>query len=303
MALRQSAGKMDAAKVALGSGLVSLAVLALKFGAYCLTGSVALLSDALESIVNVATAVAAWIALRVSARPPDKTHPFGHSKAEYFSAVIEGVLIVVAAIFILREAYSGFLHPKMPEAPWMGLAVNGVATMGNALWGLTLLRLGDRARSPALVADGRHLLADVVTSGGVLAGVALTVLTGRAWLDPLLAAAVAVYILWSGWRLVRESVGGLMDEAVPPELESQIRRLVAEHAEGALEAHALRTRRAGPLTFIEFHLVVPGDLTVKAAHEICDRLEEALRAEVKGCRVMIHVEPEGKAEHRGILVL
>lgn len=292
-----------AAKAALGSGLVSLIVLALKFGAYGLTGSVALLSDALESIVNVATAVAAWVALRVSARPPDKTHPFGHSKAEYFSAVIEGALIVVAAILILREAYAGFLKPKMPEAPWVGLAVSAVATVGNALWGLTLLRLGDRVRSPALVADGRHLLADVVTSGGVLAGVTLTVLTGRAWLDPLLAAAVAAYILWSGWRLVRESVGGLMDEAVPPELEAHIRRLVAAHAQGALQAHALRTRRAGPLTFIELHLVVPGDMTVKAAHEICDRLEDALRAEIKGCRVMIHVEPEGKAERRGMLVL
>lgn len=294
---------MNAGRMALGSGFLGLAVLALKFAAYGLTGSIALLSDALESIVNVATAVAAWLALRVSARPADQNHPFGHSKAEYFSAVTEGVLIVVAAFFILREAYLGFLHPKAPEASWVGLGVSAAASVVNALWGMALQRQGRRERSPALVADGQHLLADVVTSGGVLVGVTLAVLTGQTWLDPLLAGAVAVYILWSGWRLVRESVGGLMDEAVPPELERRIRRLVAEHAAGALEAHALRTRHAGPLIFIEFHLVVPGDLTVSAAHEICDRLEDALRTEVEGCRVMIHVEPEGKAEHRGILVL
>lgn len=291
------------ASIALGSVVVALLVLALKFLAYQVTGSVALYSDALESIINVAAAVAALIALRVSARPADATHPYGHSKAEYFSAVAEGVLIVLAALSIVREALPALQNPRTLEAPWNGLAINLGATVLNGLWAGVLLRTGRAARSPALLADGRHVLTDVATSVGVLGGVALAALTGIGWLDPALALLVAVNILWSGWQLVRESVGGLMDAGVDPQTEGRIRQLLSTHADGALEVHDLRTRHAGRLTFVEFHLVVPGTMTVQDAHAICDRLEEALFAELPGVAVTIHVEPPDKAKHHGVVVV
>jgi cation diffusion facilitator family transporter len=290
-------------RIAAGSVVIACAVLALKLGAWWLTGSVALFADALESVVNVAAAAAALVAVRFSAMPADANHPYGHTKAEYFSAVLEGALIIVAAIAILHEAWSAFLAPRAPEQAATGLAVSVVATAINAGWAAVLYRQGRRARSPALLADGRHLVADVVTSMGVILGVGAVALTGILWLDPLLAAATAVNILWSGGRLVRESVGGLMDEAVEPVLLGRIRGAVSAHAEGALEAHDLRTRHAGRITFIEFHLVVPGSLSVDAAHGICDRIEAALKTEIEGAVITIHVEPEGKAKHHGVLVL
>jgi cation diffusion facilitator family transporter len=288
---------------ALGSIAVGLGVLALKLVAWRLTGSVALYSDALESIVNVAAAGAAFLALRVSAQPADPNHPYGHHKAEYFSAVVEGVLIVVAALSIMREAWHSFFEPRALVAPWTGLAVNGVASLVNAVWGWHLIRDGRRLRSPALLADGRHLMADVVTSVGVVLGLSLATVTGYAVLDPLLAGLVALNIIWSGAHLVRESVGGLMDEAAAPDVLARIRGIIAEHAEGALEAHDVRTRHAGRVTFIDFHLVVPGDMRVAEAHAICDRIEEVLREEIPGAVVIIHVEPEEKAKHRGVVVL
>ena len=290
-------------QLALGSLGVGLVVLALKFLAYRLTGSIALYSDALESIVNVATAVAALVAVHYSALPADANHPYGHSKAEYFSAVLEGVLIVVAAATILREAYLGVLDPRPLQGPFHGLLVNGLAGILNAAWCAVLIREGKRRASPALLADGRHLFTDVLSSAGVLAGVGLAAATGWAVLDPLLAACVALTILWSGWRLMRESVGGLMDEAVAPKLLARIREIISRHGGGAHEAHDLRTRQAGRVTFIDFHLVVPGSMPVSEAHDICDRIEQALREEVEHAVISIHVEPENKAKHAGIVVL
>ena len=175
--------------------------------------------------------------------------------------------------------------------------------MLNAFWAAFLFRASRSARSPALRGDAIHLLTDVVTSLAILAGVGVVMATGLLALDPLIAAAVAIYILWSGARLVRDSVGGLMDQAPPPAILERIRTLVREHAAGALEAHDLRTRHAGRLTFLEFHLVVPGAMRVDEAHAICDRIEAALRAEMAGIMVTIHVEPEGKAKHRGVVVV
>jgi len=171
------------------------------------------------------------------------------------------------------------------------------------VWAVVLLRRGGALRSPALVADGRHLAADVVASVGVLAGVGLVLATGYVWLDPLVAAGTACYILVSGGFVVRDSVGGLMDAAPAAEIVERIRTLVGQSAEGAIEAHDLRTRHAGRLTFLEFHLVVPGAMTVADAHEICDRVEATLKAEMEGLMITIHVEPEGKAKHRGVIVL
>ena len=295
---------MDRAqKAALASIVVGALVLALKFAAWWLTGSLALYSDALESIINVVAAAAAFVALRIAAQPPDADHPFGHHKAEYFSAVLEGVLIVVAALIILKDAYAGFLAPKPIDAPALGIAVNAVATVINAVWATALLRWGRAWRSPALAADGRHVMADVVTSGGVLFGTGLVAVTGWLVVDPAVAALVAVNILWSGWAMVRDSIGALMDRAASPDILARVRRLISEHAEGSLEAHDVRTRHAGAATFIEFHLVVPGEMTVQASHAICDRVEAALQGEIKGARVTIHVEPDEKAKRHGVLVL
>ncbi|HZH11199.1 MAG TPA: cation diffusion facilitator family transporter [Microvirga sp.] len=290
-------------KLAMGSIFVGALVFALKYAAYHLTGSIALYSDALESVINVVTAIAALMAIRVSAAPADANHPYGHHKVEYFSAVLEGVLIIVAAIMILREAYFGFFSPKMLDAPGMGLAANAVASAINGFWSWMLIRQGRRLRSPALAADGRHLLTDVVTSAGVLVGLVLVPVTGWTWLDSVLAAFVAVNILWSGWGLIKESIGGLMDEALPESTLSRVREIISSNAQGAIEAHDLRTRHAGKMTFIDFHLVVPGAMSVTDAHDICDRLERALKDEIEDALITIHVEPDNKAKHAGIVVL
>jgi cation diffusion facilitator family transporter len=292
-----------AVNLAAGSVAVALVVLALKAVAWWLTGSVALFADALESVVNVAAALAALAAVRYAALPADANHPYGHHKAEYFSAVLEGALILVAAFVILSETWSAFANPQPPDLTPTAAAIAVVATAINGAWCWWLFRRGRDLRSPALLADARHLFADVVTSLGVLVGVGLAVATGLIWLDPLLAALTAGNILFSGVRLVRESVGGLMDESVPEATRQRIRDILGSAAEGAIEAHDLRARHSGRSTFIEFHLVVPAAMTVEEAHGICDRVEAALRADLGEAVITIHVEPEGKAKHRGVVVL
>ncbi len=290
-------------RMAIGSIGIGIVVLAMKAAAWWLTGSAALFSDALETTVNVAAGVIALGALRVAAAPADDNHPYGHDKAEFFAAVIEGVLIVVAALSIFHHAWAVWSDPRPLQYPLQGISLNAVATVLNAGWSAMLLRAGRRLRSPVLVADGHHLLADVVTSCGVTLGVALVVLTGFLLLDPLLAAATGIYVLFAGMRVISSSVGGLMDAAPPAEVIQRIRALVAESAEGALEAHDLRMRYAGRLTFLEFHLVVPGTMTVADSHAICDRIEATLKAEMSNLEITIHVEPEAKAKQHGVLVL
>jgi cation diffusion facilitator family transporter len=304
MSLRFPTSTADKLKLAaVTSIIVAAVVMGLKYLAFWVTGSVALYSDALESIVNLITALVALYAIHISAQPADRRHQFGHHKAEYFSAVLEGVLIVVAALLIFREAYDALLRPRALSEPLRGLAINGVATAINAGWSFFLLTWGRRQRSPALVADGWHLVTDVATSVGVIVGLLLAMLTGWKVLDPALAALVGANILWAGWRLVRESVSGLMDEAVTAEVARHIRDVISTNAEGAIEAHDVRTRSAGRVTFIEFHLVVPGSMTVAASHRICDRIEEALQAAVHDAEVLIHVEPEEEAKQTGVPVV
>lgn len=279
-------------RLAAGSIGVGITVLGLKFLAWRVTGSVALYSDALESIINVATSLAAFAAIAISARPADAGHPYGHSKVEYFSTVLEGILIVIAAGAILREAWAGFQNPKPLDAPLLGLFINGCATALNAVWGLLLIRSGKRARSPALTADGRHLMTDVYTSGGVLVGVALVAVTGWAALDSAIAALVALNILWTGWALMRESVGGLMDSSLPPDELAQVLSLIDNHRGAATGARDLRTRHAGRLTFIDFTLVTPAAMTVADAHAICDEIEDALTGAFPSASITIHLEPD-----------
>lgn len=291
-----SASRAPLHRLAAGSIAIGLLVLALKLLAWKLTGSVALYSDALESIINVATAVAAYIAIRISAMPADDNHPYGHAKAEYFSAVLEGVLIILAALAILREAYHGFVAPRPLDAPALGLAISGGATVLNLLWGGLLVRRGRALRSPALAADGHHLMTDVYTSAGVIAGVALVALTGWTRLDPLIAALVALNILRMGWKIMQHSVAGLMDEALPPADVARIEAIIAAIHGPTTDIHDLRTRHAGRLTFIDFSLRVPGSMSVDDSHALCDDIEDALRREFAEASITIHVEPRGHGE-------
>ena len=288
--------KQKVANLAFWSILVALLVMGLKFVAWRLTGSVALYSDALESIVNVIAAAAAFWAISVSHKPADHDHPFGHHKAEYFSAVLEGVLIGIAALLILGEVARNWVSPPVLEQPWNGLAINALAAVINAAFAVLLIRTGRSERSPALVADGRHIMTDVATSVGVLAGLVGVIVTGWRILDPLMAMLVALNILWQGWRVVGSSLDGLMDRAVDTDEHMKIRDIISVNSKGAIEVHDLKTRIAGRATFIEFHLVVDQRMSVGDSHVICDRIEEALKAEIPSVRVTIHVEPDDEAK-------
>ncbi len=268
-----------------------------------MSGSVALYSDAIECIINVVAAIAGVLALSVSARPADANHPYGHYKAEYLSAVVEGALVLLTAFAIAQQAWQGWQHPHAPVSPWRGVALNARAGVLNCAWALVLIRVGRARRSPALIASGRHVMSDVWTSGGLLVGFTLVPLTGWLPLDSVLAALIALNILRVGFEMVRSSIGGLMDEVTDPLAVEEIRRLIAESAAGAIEAHDVRTRNVGAMTFIEFHLVVPGQMAVQTAHDICDRIEVTLRENLGDALINIHVEPEQKAKHKGVVVL
>ncbi|MGV1834080.1 CDF family cation efflux transporter EmfA [Rhizobium rhizogenes] len=276
---------------------LSLGVMGLKMAAWWVTGSVALLSDGLESTVNVVAAFIAFFVIRYAQKPADHDHPFGHHKAEYLSAVTEGVMIVVAALMIVQEAVGHLGNPQPMQAPVLGLAINLVAGVINAVWAVILIRAGREHRSPALTADGQHIMSDVYTSVGVLIGLLLALGTGYPIFDPVLAILVAINILYQGWKVISTSIDGLMDKAVLPEEEVVIKEAIATHADGSLGVHDLKTRRAGAVTFVDFHLVVPAAMPVRDAHRICDRLEDAIRAIHAGAEITIHVEPEGEKAH------
>lgn len=282
--------------------VVAALVFALKVIAWWITGSVALYSDALESVINMVTAGFAWVAIRISQRPADKNHPFGHHKAEYFSAVVSGVLIVVAALLIFSEAVSALITPHKLETPGVGMAINALAATINGLWAWLLIRTARRHRSPALAADGRHILVDVVTSAGVLIGLALVLLTGWLFLDSLIAIAVGINVLIEGWKVITSSVDGLMDSALDDTETERIRRTILDSAAGAIEVHDIKTRMAGHVSFIEFHLVVDGAMTVAASHAICNRIEEALCAAIPGAVITIHVEPDEEKKRDGLTI-
>lgn len=282
--------------LATGSILVGCVVLALKYVAYLVTGSAALYSDAIESVANVATAIVALLAIWISSKPADTGHPYGHSKVEYFAAVFEGIVIIAAALAILHAAWIAFQDPKALDAPVKGLAINFAATVINALWSWVLIREGRRLRSPALIADGRHLVTDLWTSGGVIIGVILIAFTGWLVLDPIVAALMALNIIWSGFSLMHESIDGLMDRALPEEDLERVRAIIEDNMSGATEAHDVRTRHAGRITFIDFHLIVDGRMIVEDAHKITDRIEAALRKAFPESIISIHIEPTGKSK-------
>ena len=270
----------------------ALATIGLKTLAWWLTDSVALLSDALESLVNLAAALLALSMLRLAARAPDQDHPFGFSKAEYFSAGIEGALIVLAAAGILVAALPRLVAPQPIGMAGWGLALTTLATVVNLAVGLALIRAGRRHRSITLEADGKHLMTDVWTSGGVLLGVALALATGWLVLDPLVALAVAAHIIWTGVGLMRRSVTGLLDGAIPQADRAEIDKLFAEYSRRyGISFHALLTRRAAARRFITFHMLVPDQWSVTQAHRLSEEIEERVRELVDGAHVTTHIEP------------
>ncbi len=288
--------KINIQSLTLYSIFIACIVFALKYWAYHITGSVALYSDTLESIVNILASLVAWWAVKVSMKPADHDHPFGHHKAEYFSAILEGVLIIIAAIVILREAWIALSTVKLLQKPGMWLVIHLVATVINCMWGMVLLWQGKHHRSPALKADGVHFITDVFTSLAILIGLIAGFIGGWSVLDPILAIIVAVNILLQGWKVIRNAIQGLMDVGVELNETMRIRELISANADGALEIHDLRTRVAGRVTFIEFHLVVPAVMQVGEAHKICDKIEGVLQKEFDNVRISIHVEPEDEAK-------
>lgn len=279
--------------------LLSLAtactVLALKLVAWYFTSSVGLLSDALETLTNVGGAFMAVLMLRVAARPPDEGHAFGHSKAEYFSSGFEGMLVFFAAALIMVEAVPRLVHPHALEQIGAGLAVATVAGALNFAVSRVLAAAGRRHHSVALVADARHLMADVWTTVGVLAGVVLTAATGWLWLDPLVALAVAVLVLRTGWHLMRESTAGLMDGAWSAAERAALDAVLAdfrnEQGSEFVEFHAVRTRQSAGRRFVALHLLVPGDWPVRRGHDLAEQVETGIAERVPGAIVFIHVEP------------
>lgn len=269
----------------------ALATMALKGLAAWITGSVGLLSDALESFVNLGAALLALWMLRVAAEPPDEKHPFGYSKAEYFSAVVEGALIVVAATAIVGTAVPRLIAPRPIEEFGLGMAISLGATAINLGVALALLRAGRRHDSVALEADAHHLLTDVWTSLGIVAGVGAIALTGWLVLDPLIAIAVAAYIVWTGVGVMRRSLLGLMDRALPEAELGAIRAILEPYKARGLDYHALRTRRAGRRRLVELHLLVPGEMSVHDGHALAEEIEERIRAALPGTAVLTHLEP------------
>jgi cation diffusion facilitator family transporter len=269
----------------------ALSTIALKSSAYLLTGSVGLLSDAVESLVNLAAAlVAAW-ALTLASRPADAEHAYGHSKAEYFASAVEGVLILVSAVAIGLTAWERLLHLRQLEQVWIGLAIALAAAAVNGTVAVILLRAGHRLRSIALRADAQHLLTDVWTSVGVVVGVVLVQATGWLALDPLIALAVAANITWTAVRMLRDTANGVLDTALPPADRARVAEVLARYRETGIVFHALRTRTAGQRRFVSVHILVPGAWSVQRGHALSDQIEREISAALSQTTVFTHLEP------------
>lgn len=278
--------------MSIGAALVTIG---LKAAAYQLTGSVGLLSDALESLVNLAGAVGALAMLTVAERPADEGHSYGHDKAEYFASGAEGALIVVAAVAIAVVAIGRLIHPQPLESLDVGVAVSSVAALVNLVVGQMLIRTGRRYDSAALEADGQHLMTDVWTTAGVVVGVGLVELTGLPWIDPVVALLAAANIVRAGVPLMRGAIDGLLDAALPEAERAALDDVLKRHIAVGLGFHAVRTRRAAARRFVSMHVLVPGHLTVAEGHTIAERIEAEVRAVIPRATVFTHVEPIDEA--------
>ncbi|MGI8787420.1 MAG: cation diffusion facilitator family transporter [Pyrinomonadaceae bacterium] len=270
----------------------AVSTIALKAAAYFYTGSIGLLSDALESVINLAAAIVALLLIKIAAQPPDDEHAFGHDKAEYFASGIEGTLIFIAAVGIFYSAGSRLLSPQPLEHLGIGLIISLVATAINFVVGLTLMRVGKQSHSIVLEADGRHLLTDVWTSIGVVLGIVIVDFTGWFLLDPIIALLVALNIVWTGFQLIRRSALGLMDTAVSNETQEKITKILDRYvAEKEIDYHALRTRQAGARKFVYVHILVPDEWTVQRGHDLIEEIETDIRRAVTDSVVFTHLEP------------
>ena len=283
----------DLSRWALLSIAAAAVTIALKMTAWLVTGSVGLLSDAAESVVNLVAAVVAFIALKVAARPADANHNFGHQKSEYFSAIIEGTCIAIAAVVIIVSAAERLMNPKDIESAGIGLLISVVAALINGAAAWALIRAGRRHRSVTLEADGKHLATDVWTTAGILVAIALVAITGWNILDPIVAIAVAVNILFVGGGLVGRAAAGLMDSALTDEQRAAIDAVLDEFGTPEVTFHDVRTRESGHVRFVQMHMLVPGDWTVQRAHDLAEQVEARLEAVVDDLIPTIHVEPIG----------
>ena len=281
-------------QMALLSIATSIVTMALKFAAYFLTGSVSLFSDAAESLVNLTAGLVAFAALTVASRPADEDHTYGHDKAEYFSSGVEGALIMVAALTIIYTAVERFAHPVALHQLGIGLFISLLAAGANFVTARIMLKVAKMHDSITVEADAQHLLTDVWTSVGVVGGLAVVLFTPPSWqiLDPIIAVIVALNIVKTGVELMRRSYDGLMDVALPPEEIAAIENTLRAELPADATFHALRTRKAGPRRFIDFHLLLPQQTTVRASHQLCDRIEAAIAQNLKLTSVTIHVEPK-----------
>jgi cation diffusion facilitator family transporter len=269
----------------------AILTIGLKTAAYLLTGSVGLLSDALESLVNLVGAFMALAMLTIAARPADEDHAYGHSKAEYFSSGVEGTLILIAAISIIVAAIPRIIAPRPIEQALIGLSVSAAASIVNLIAALILLRAGKKYTSITLTANAHHLLTDVWTSVGVLIGVGLVAITGWQRLDPLVALLVAANIIWSGGRIVRESVLGLMDTALPREEQEKLKQVLDTYTQEGVQYHAFRSRQSGSRRFVSFHVLVPDSWTVLQGHQLLEKIEADLRKAIPALTIFTHLEP------------
>lgn len=269
----------------------AVATITLKTVAWKLTGSVGLLSDAVESVVNLLAAVVALWALRFAAEPPDAEHRFGHSKAEYFASGFEGLGILGASIAIAVTAWERIVDPRPIEAAWLGIGVSAAASAINGAVAFVLFRAGRRLDSITLRSDAHHLMTDVWTSAGVLAGVALVQVTGWHILDPVVALAVATNIVWMAGRILLETAHGLLDKTIPEGEQASLERLLSQYRTGDVTLHAVRTRQAGPVRFVDMHVLVPGSWNVQRGHDLCEEIEAKIRAILPRASVLTHLEP------------
>lgn len=285
---------MHSLKIGYTSVFVAILVLILKYYAYYVTGSIALYSDALESVVNFLTGVTMLCSLYLSQQPPDKSHHFGHKKVEYFSALIESFFLFIAAYYIVTESIEAFYHPRSFDEPIIGMLLNMLATLLNGFWGFYLYHQGKKRKSLALKADGVHLLVDVLTSCCVLAGLTVSLILKQPLLDSIVAFVVGLYVVIVAIFVAKEAVDGLMDASPSLTIQQDIYDRILHTDLRIKNVHELRIRTSGSTLYVEFHLVVLPEMTVLEAHEICNQIEDALHQKYKDIQTSIHVEPEGQ---------
>ncbi|CAL9914986.1 ferrous-iron efflux pump FieF [Candidatus Liberibacter solanacearum] len=284
-------------QIALWGILISIAITSLKIFAWYITGFVSLLSDGLESIVNIITAIISFFTIKYASRPADKTHPFGHQKAEYIAAVVEGLLMINIASIALYESWNNSYSSLSNDISIVGLLISLTASTISLFWGKWLIYYGEKKHSASLKANGKHFVSDVIMSIGVFCGLCLTLITQYTSLDSIMAILIALNMLYQGWKVISFSIKNLMDGAVQPEYLEKIKNIIALNASGSLGIHDLKIRQAGATFFINFHLVVDSNMTVLNAHKICNHLEKSIEEDINQAIITIHIEPENERVH------